>query len=345
VLGFLARRAVRAALRPAVRAAVGGVMAHEQARRQQAAWYEQQQRMQSPWWLIPSATGDSALYYDRRASFTQLLPGWPSMTPVPPAPVPGEPPCDQLVVLQEIPVSVRYRLTGVAPGWSAAANARAVAEAHAGQASGARPRVTDADEFQLRHWCVEAAVMTSYALARPDTSGADAEDLLVLVRRGSSMQVTTRYSREALDWLRLALLRSVALPGLVWDESAQPVAREAWPTSSTFLAPGLTAPLTPLREQILPQLVPQFAVPPREREALSAELGALITREEPPWAVLPRDAIAAAAERLVRTTSSTHVHAVVRQALGEVHTAHDIRGAAIWMGRALELAASPGGTR
>ena len=236
MLGFIARHAVRAALRPVVHAAVGAAVTNHKAHQEALAWQRHQHAMQCPWWLLPNAAGDSGLYFDRRTNFSQSLPGWPRMVAATGAP--GEPPCDQLIALQELPISVRYRLTSVAPGHSAAANARAIAEGHVVQTTGAPQPIADTADYQRRHWCVEGAVSASYRLPGTDSWGADTEELLVLVRQGSSMQVTTRYPGASLDWLRLALFRSVSLPGLIWDASAPAVAREVWPPS-TFLAPGV----------------------------------------------------------------------------------------------------------
>src|SRR5262245_26826292 len=98
MLGFIARTAVRAAIRS---------HRESQAAQEEAAeWYLAQAN--SPFALVPDATGESALFEDRRVAFTHALPAHPRAVGI--VPSPGEPPADVLLAMGDLPICVRYRI-------------------------------------------------------------------------------------------------------------------------------------------------------------------------------------------------------------------------------------------
>lgn len=327
MLSFLVRTAVRTAVR-------GAVHSHMANQRHEAAMRTQQAQLAASFALLPSPSGETALYQDRRAGFSHALPGYPrALSPIP---TPVEPVIDTLVGLAEIPVYLRYRLgQPIAQAASAVDYAVQAAQAYAGGRVGGYPTIVAARPDQAARWMVEAGALTSYALPQPDPFGADFEELIVLVRHATAMAVTIRYPRSQVDWLRQALLTSAIHNSLLWDPQRGAYAPTIWPESA-FLMPSVNGALNGHKVHVVAQIAPTIAaLAMPEKEAVSAALGAIVQREEPPWAPLPPDQLAPHINALLGCSYNPNYQAIVRQAAGEVRTMHDLRGLCVMLGQAM----------
>lgn len=324
MLGFLVRTAVRTAIR--------SQQESRAAQEELAEWYQAQAN--SPFALVHDAAGESALFEDRRSGFTHSLPGYPRAVGVIPAL--GEPPADVVLAIGDLPVTVRYWLDRPQFQASDAVDyAVKSGQGYAGTRTGGQPPVVPARPDQVALWSVDAAAVASYALPRPDPYGADFEDLVMLVRQATAMAVTFRYPRGMLDWLRQAFFFSAARAGMSWNPHRERGAPRLWPESA-FLLPTVNAELNQHKLQVLQQITPAlWALSQPEKEAVSVCLGAMVQREEPPWAPAAPDVIASHAEALFGCSVSPAYRQIVHQAMSEVRTMHDLRGVSVLLGRAM----------
>jgi hypothetical protein len=331
MLRFLVGTAVRTAARTATRAAINS---HREERARQEAAAQWAQQMAGRFALTPNATGETALYEDRRVGFSHAIPGYPRALQSTPSPI--EPAVDTLIGLGDIPVTLRYRVDQPQlQAASAVDYAVRAAQTYVVGRTRVQHPVSPARADQVASWAVEAAAVARYPLPQPDAFGADFEELYVLVRQAVAMVVTVRYPSQQMDWLRQALFTTAMQGSFLWDPQRFRYAPTIWPQSA-FLEPGLDASLTPHKCEVLQQITPTLgALATAEKEALSSVLGALVGREEPPWASVAPEALGAHAQSLVACSAEPRYQAIVRQAAGEVRTAHDLRGLAVLLGRAM----------
>jgi hypothetical protein len=323
---------LRFAVKVAVRSAVHS---HLDARRQQQEALARGQQA-GPFAFSVTPDGETGGLVDRRTGFGHAFPGFPR--PLPPPHAPGEPACEAMIGLCEVPVAIRYRLDRPQMLAANAADfAGRLAHAYIGGRTHAGAAIGFARIDQLQSWRVEAAALAQYPLPQPDGFGADFEELLVQVAQGFAMTITIRYPREFrdADWLRKALLTSALYASPIWDPHRAPHhVPQIWPPSS-FLTPGLSAQLLPHPAAMVATIAPSMPTAPGEREALSASLGAIIAHDAPPWHALAPAERAQHTAVLCGCSGNPAFHAVVQQGLGEVRTMHDLRGFAIMIGRAL----------
>lgn len=311
------------------------MQSHAAAQAQAAAYHAQVRAF--PFALTPKHH-DAALYQDLRASFGHLLPGRPRLTPGAAGAAPGEPPADTALWLQDAPIAVRYRyeapqLAAATAGDLAGRTAEAYARARVAPASRG-PGVERVAPAWLAKWGVEGAARAEYDLTAPDAAGADHEELLVLVRAGGVMLVTTRWPRGAVDAATLALFRSAAEATLVWDARRWQSASGLWPESS-FLQPRVVATLWPGREEQLAWLAREARFEDAEREAVTTAVDDVLRNAGAPWAGLDAAAWSAHRDRLLGALVQPAARAFVEGAFGEVRTAQDLRGLAAMLGRAV----------
>jgi len=309
----------------AVRAATHSALAHHY----QAHAYQVQ--LAGPLSFSPIYDGETAIFHDRRIGFSHALPGFPHAMPV--VGGTGEPACDALIGLRELPVSIRYMVDRPAVmAGSAGEYAARAAQAYAKNRTGQDVDVKPPRPEQLAMWGVEAAASARYELAQPDAFGADREDLLVLVRGGMAVALTFRYPDEAVDWLRGALLRSAARGNIRWTGQLAP--GQIWPASD-FLERGLWGALTPHRKSLVEALAPSLELSDGDRKALEKLLSGIVSREEPPWLQLQRELLMTHAGALCNATTNTNLHQIIHQGLTEVRTMHDLRGFCVLIGQAI----------
>lgn len=282
----------------------------------------------SPFSLTP-AKDDTALFLDARIGFGHLVPGRPAMGHAPLRP--GEPPADAVLHLQDAPISIRYRLE--APSFAAASAAelaRATAERWAALRSGAEVQVDFANETWLWTWGVEAAAVASYGVGPQDH-----EELFVLVRHGMVLHVTWSYPRGLIDDPAYAAFASVAEATMTWDPARCEQRGRVWPPDSAFLGPGLYGAPRPKYNESAKQL----ALAPlsnEERAHLLAIVAGVISGAGAPWVPVPAQMIVGNKRALLGAARDATVRAWIEAAFADVVTAHDLRGLAIMLGRAID---------
>jgi len=332
MLGFLARTAIRTG----TRVAVHGIMEQQRASaRQYAAAVA---AANTPFSIVPDATGETALFLDKRIGLGHALPGYPR--PLGIVPGPNEPPCDALVAVAELPAGVRY-LTGPAIVHATDAMDLALKQAQLYVDTRTATRgvvpVSPANAAQCATYSVHAAALAEYPLPVPDAFGATHEELIFLVRSGHTAVVTLRYARDAIDPVALASFRSIARASLTWDPLRPATPPRLWPESS-YLAPGLGSQLHPHRQAQVPYLVPAMAVDPGEREAIGDVIDAMLTGDAPPWLGAPPGEIDQWATRLTHASSSPGFAQMVRTVIADVRTIRDVRGFAVLLSAAAQAA-------
>ncbi len=281
----------------------------------------------SPFALAP-AKDDTALFKDERAGFSHLLPGRPVLGT---ATRPGDPPADAVVHLQDAPVTVRYALARPAfAAPSAAEAARLAAESHAGRRAQAHVRVDFANPSWLAAWSVEAAAVATYDVA----GGTHREDLFVLAREGLILTVTWTYPRGFVDDPAYAAFASVAEATMVWDRARWEQRGRVWPDSA-FWGAGLFARPKPKHDEGARQ-VAIAVLPPEERAHLFAVLASVVSGAGAPWVPLAPEVLDGNRRAILGATRSAVVRGFVERAFGDVRTAHDLRGFAVMLGRALD---------
>jgi hypothetical protein len=287
---------------------------------------------------LTAGRDDTALYQDARSGFSHLLPGRPVLGMA--AHRPGEPPADAVVHLQDAPVTLRYRLEP--PSFraaSAAELARGTAEPFAGWRAQATVSVDWANESWLAAWGVEAAVVAAYDIPPSATSSGvttlQREDLFVLVRQGMVMFVSWTYPRGFVDDPAYATFASVGEATMAWDFSRWEQRGRVWPDGA-FLGPGLFgAPKSKYHE--LGKLLCSAPILPEERIQVLAILSGIVSGAGAPWVPLGPEIIDGYKRALLAAVKNARLRALVDEGFAEVRTAHDLRGLAIILGRALDV--------
>ncbi len=277
---------------------------------------------------LSATKDDTALFKDERAGFSHLLPGRPVLGV---AARPGDPPADAVVHLQDAPVTVRYSLAPPAFAAPSAAEAtRLAAESYSGWRAQAHVQVDFANPTWLAAWGVEAAAVATYDVA----GGTHREDLFVLARQGLVLTVTWSYPRGFVDDPAYATFASVAEATMVWDPTRWEQRGRVWPESA-FWGPGLFARPKPKHNEGARQ-VAIAALPPAERAHLLAILASVVSGAGAPWVPLTPEILDGNRRAIVGATRSTVVRGFVEHAFADVVTAHDLRGFAVMLGRALD---------
>jgi hypothetical protein len=291
----------------------------------------------TPFALSPGRD-DTALFQDARSGFSHLLPGRPMLGMS--AQRPGHPPADAVVHLQDAPITIRYRLeTPSFAAATAAELARGTAERFASWRAQAQVTVDWANESWLVAWGVEAAVVAAYDIPASATSSAgttlEREDLFVLVRQGMVMLVSWTYPRGFVDDPAYATFASVGEATMVWDSARWEQRGRVWP-DGPFLGPGLFGVPKAKYHEIGKQL---SAAPilPEERMQVLAILSGVVSGAGAPWVPLTPEMIDGNKRALLSAVRNARLRAFVEESFAEVRTAHDLRGLAIILGRALDV--------
>ena len=286
----------------------------------------------SPFALTPSRD-DTALFQDSRAGFSHLLPGRPMLGMA--TLRPGDPPADATIHLQDAPITLRYRLEPPSFAASSAADlARGTAEHFATWRAQAAVTVDWANDSWLLAWGVEAAAVAAYDV--PGNVGADAarEDLFVLVKQGAVLVVSWTYPRGFVDDPAYATFASVAEATMVWDPTRWEQRGRVWPTGQ-FLGPGLFGAPSEKYTAIARHLSTAPLLPDERAQVLSV-LSGVVSGAGAPWVRLPPEVIDGNRRAILSAVRNGRLRAFVEEAFLEIQTAHDLRGLAIVMGRALD---------
>lgn len=274
-----------------------------------------------------AAKDDTVLFKDARVAFSHLLPGRPVLGLA----RPGDPPADAIVHLQDAPVTLRYLLAPPAAAAPTAAEAaRFAAERCAGMRARAPVAIDPANPTWLAAWGVEAAAVATYDV----TGGSHREDLFVLARQGLLLTVTFTYPRGFVDDPAYATFASVAEATMIWDPARWEQRGRVWP-DSVFWGPGLFGRPKPKHDEAARQ-VAVAVIPPEERAHLFAVLASVVSGAGAPWVPLAREIVDGNRRAILAATRSSAVRAFVDRAVADVTTAHDLRGLAVMLGRALD---------
>jgi hypothetical protein len=277
----------------------------------------------SPFALTPSRD-DTALFVDARASFSHLLPGRPTL-----GMVRMEDAADAVIHLQDAPISIRYKLEAPTFAASSAAElAFGTAERVGAWRAGVPVQVDFANPTWNTSWAVEAAAVASY------TVGPNREELFVLVKHGMVLIVSWSYPAGFVDDPAYATFASIAEATMVWDAQRMDQRGRVWP-ESTFLGPGLYGSPRPKYNEVAKQLV-YAPIPPDERALLLSILSGVVSGAGAPWVPLARDIVEGNRRAILGATRDATVATFVENAFADVLTAHDLRGLAILLGRALD---------
>lgn len=283
----------------------------------------------SPFGLEPSKD-DTALFKDARAAFSHLLPGRPVLGL---GARPGDPPADAIVHLQDAPITVRYTL---APPAFAAPDAveavRLTASSYAGWRAKAQVQIDFANPTWLAAWGVEAAAVAAYDVGGND--GTQREDLFVLAKNRLLMTATWTYPRGFIHDPAYATFASVAEATMVWDSARWEQRGRVWPESA-FIGPGLYGRPRPKHNDLAKQ-VAVASISAGERAHLLALLSFIVSSAGAPWVLLTPETIDTDRRALFAATRTPVIHAFLQAAFADVRTAHDLRGLAVMLGRAVD---------
>jgi hypothetical protein len=250
----------------------------------------------------------------------------------------GEPPADAIVHLQDAPITVRYKIEPPSfVAGSAAELARGIATQFAAWRAQGPVNVDWANDSWLSAWGVEAAAVAAYDIPEnASTAGSPLarEDLFVLVRQGMVMLVSWTYPRGFIDDPAYATFASVAEATMVWDPTRWEQRGRVWP-DGPFLGPGLFGSPKPKYQDIARQLS-QLPIGLEERSQVLSLLSGIISSAGAPWVPLAADVTDGNKRALLSAVRSARLGLFIDEAFADVRTAHDLRGLAIVIGRAID---------
>lgn len=287
--------------------------------------------------LILSGDDEAGLLVDPGSGFSMALPGHPYQTVT--LEHPEVPRHDARVMIKDVPVEVRCRLDARPEDMKAAPLAVALAQAFASNRSQGKINVQPAQEAQRRAWGVEAAASVIYPLKRFDPSGADTEEVLVLIRDQRVMTITRAFPGAFTDSLRWTLFNTASNGSIAWTGDGEPPEAPPviWP-ESTFLKPGVLGVLRPERRAQALTLSKTLSTTLIQRVA--PRLETLLFGSEPPSTPLDATMRRFMGDYLLEVFEGTDAAALILTCLPELHNAHDSRGLALMLLRAVSAAAS-----
>ena len=251
----------------------------------------------------------------------------------------GEPPTDAVIHLQDAPITIRYRIEPPSFAASSAAElARGTASRFATWRAQAQVNVDWANDTWLAAWGVEAAAVAAYDVPEnASTAGSPLlrEDLFVLVRQGVVMLVSWTYPRGFASDPAYATFASVAEATMVWDPARWEQRGRVWP-EGPFLGAGLFGAPKPKYSEIARQLS-ALPIALEERTQVLSILSGIVSSAGAPWVPLTRDTADGNKRALLSAVRSARLGVFIDEAFGDVRTAHDLRGLAIILGRALDV--------
>ncbi|MBX3188407.1 MAG: hypothetical protein KF819_15425 [Labilithrix sp.] len=274
--------------------------------------------------LLTPSRDDTSVFNDGRIGFSHLVPGRPTLG----APRPDDPPADAVMHLQDAPITIRYRLE--APAFaapSAAELAKGMAERYAAWRSQGPVPASAPNDSWLGAWAVEAAAVAAYEVP----AGQMREDLFVLVKQGMVLAVSWTYPRGFIDDPAYATFASVAEATMIWDASRENRGR-VWP-ESPFMGPGLFGAPKPQLNETAKQL--GASIPPGERAQILAILSGVVSGAGAPWVPLAPAIVEGNKRAILGAVRNATLRGFVEAIFPEIRTAHDLRGIAIVLGRAL----------
>jgi hypothetical protein len=316
---------------------------------QQRAAARRAQLAAFPFTLSPAIgpTGhDVAIFTHLSARFTHALPGRTQLTP--PLAAHGEPATDAVLWMYDLPVALRYRCEAAAFTAPSATDLAVEAARRFANWRSQREIEVKAVPDWYPTWRVDGAAQCRYDLAVPDSIGANREELVVLVRAGMVMHVTLRYPKGALDFVTHASMRSFVWGTMLWEPAGQN--RSPWP-QSTFLEPRVATTLSPGRHEQSAQLAARLGPMRPDPKMVDPVLLGMIEANgrsvvdptdptfeaaAPPWMPVPPEHLTIHRATLLEMMPHQELALFLDATLPQVRTAHDLRGVALMLGRALK---------
>lgn len=297
----------------------------------------------SPFSLEGGRDDDAALFQDARVGFSHLVPGRPVVQPHAQLTA-TDPPADAVLCLQDAPITIRYRLEH--PSVAAPTTnelARLTAERYASWRAQAHVHVELTNPTWLLSWGAEAAAVATYdvylgpqgePLPSPVPGSHPREDLFVLVRQGMLYVVTWTYPSRLVEEPLYASFASVAEATMIWDPLRWEQRGRVWPESA-FLGPGINGAIKPQHDN-LARALSRAELSEQERTHLLVVLSGVVSGAGAPWVQLRPDMLDAHRHALTSALRHPQLRAHLDVAWSDVRTAHDLRGLAILLGRALD---------
>ena len=273
--------------------------------------------------FLRGTDGDTALIYDSRSGYTQLVPGAPGMADPPRS---SDPACDMRVRLTELPVDIRWRVDGVGTSAQPQALASALATSYAGNRTDAdQVHTQPAHPAQLARWGADGAASTLYPLRQLSEDGADMEELLVIVRGPYAVHQTRLFTRITTDPQLWARMVSACAGGIHWLPRPPTSVPPLWP-GSTFVAPGLRMTLLPARMAQVAKARADAPTATARCEAITQRLQALMRGGEAPATPIGPAELSMYDQYLADTLEGTGLLPHAQQWMCDAQNAHDIRG-------------------
>ncbi len=277
--------------------------------------------------LILSNNDETGLLVDPQNGFSMALAGHPYQTVT--LQHPELPRHDARVMIKDVPVEVRLRVDPRPESIQATALAGALAQTFAANRTRAEAlQIQPAQETQRRSWGVEAAASAIYPLKRFDPSGADTEEVLVLVHAQKVMTITRSFPGAFTDSLRWTLFNTASNGSISWKPQEQPPSTPPalWPPS-TFLEPGVHGRLKPDRRaqaRALGSTLPSTLI-----QKVAPRLETLLYGSEAPAYRLDEPTRRFMGDYLLEAFDGTAAVGFIKAHLPQVHNAHDSRGLAL----------------
>lgn len=287
--------------------------------------------------LILSDDDETGLLSDPASGFSMAIPGHPYQSVT--LDHPQVPRHDARVMVKDVPVELRFRRDPRPEAIKAAPLAVALVQSFASNRCESQINLQPAQEAQRRAWGVEAAASAIYPLKRFDPSGADTEEVLVIVHAQRVMTITRAFPGAFTDSLRWTLFNTACNGSISWGPvGASPEAPPTlWPESA-FLRPGVHGVLHPPRRAqalALARTLPSTLI-----ERVAPRLETLLYGSESPTTVIDASMRRFMGDYLLEVFEGTDASKLIQDSLPEVHNAQDSRGLALLLLRAVGAAAS-----
>jgi hypothetical protein len=293
---------------------------------------------------------DVAVFNHLTARFTHAVPGRAQLTP--PLAAHGEPATDAVLWMYDVPLAIRYRCEGQAVGGATATDVAVESGKRFAQWRAQKPiELKPVSSEWCMTWRADGGAWARYDLPAPDSTGANREDLILLVRAGMVMHVTMRFPKNGVDLVTLASLRGFMWSTILWEPVG--MTQSPWPASA-FLEPRVAATLVPGRHEQSAHLGARMQIPRADQNRLEPALLGMIegkgrTTIEPsedpfdvpaaPWAPATHEMLTAHANALCTALPHPELRLFLDGTLPHVRTVHDLRGVALMLGRAVKTQA------
>jgi hypothetical protein len=146
--------------------------------------------------------------------------------------------------------------------------------------------------------------------------------------------VTWTYPAGFTDDPAYASFASVAEATMIWDPMRWEQRGRVWP-ESTFVGPGIYAVPKPKHNETA-RVLSRVSLVNEERSHILLVLSGIVSSAGAPWVELRPDMLDANRQAIASAFRDPELRAFIHHAFADVRTAHDLRGFAVLLGRALD---------